>query len=282
MSLRVNTLTNWTMELQLNNPLHHNALTLQDWLEGEKIIAHAAQDPNVRTLIVTGSNRSFCAGADVAFLRQLQTMGTAQRRQSLEAGSRLVKALIRFPGATIAAVDGPAIGIGASLALACDSVFATERSRFGLVFTSLGLPGGDMAASWLVARRAGFRVASRLFADASTINAVEAAQLRLVDGVVDSIDCARIAQDADLRVARIAPDAAATTKRQILEMEGAFADLDGHMHAQLEALVAAVGGDDFNVALNAQARKVPAPFARRTVPPTKSPMTKSNADSRTT
>ena len=265
MPIHVNALTEYSLEIQLDNPGRHNALTLQDCKDAHRAIKQAERDPSVRTIVVTGANQSFCAGADIDFLHDLQCLDTDDRRRALDVGSQLIKAHIRFHGPTIAGVDGPAIGIGASLALACDRVLATERSRFGLTFTSLGLPGGDMAASWLVARRAGSRAANTLFADAATIDAAAAAQLGLVDRIVESVVSADIARDADTRSEQVAPNAAAITKQQILELEGAFADLDWHMASQLDALVSAVGGHDFDEALRARSAKVAPVFERRQV-----------------
>lgn len=243
-------------ELILDNPATLNAMTLQDWTDCHALLERAAADPQVRRLVVRGSGRAFSAGADILFLEDLRTMNQAARRDALKVGSDLIRALIRFPAPTVAVVQGACFGVGASLALACDRIVAAPSAKFGFVFTGLGVPGGDMAASWLLSRRLGTRRASLLLSGAEVVSAERALSLGLVDEVSDSAQ-SKLSEDP---VGRLAPNALRLTKRQILEFEGAFAGLDALLESQLSALVQALGEAEFAEGLSAIKEKRTATF----------------------
>ena len=230
-------------ELVLDAPDRLNAATLQDWLDAIDALVRLAADRSLRGLVVRGNGKAFSAGADLGFLDDLRAMDDAERSDTLRKGSDLVRLLIRFPTPTAAAVDGACFGVGASLALACDRIVATPRAKFGFVFTGLGIPPGDMAATWLLSRRVGTRRAWQILQDAAVVTADDALALGLVDRIDDAPGSDALA--AGLTWTASAPAAVRTTKRQILEIEGAFEQLDAQMETQLAELTAAVGGPDF-------------------------------------
>ena len=225
----------------LSAPERLNAITAGDFADLRTRLAAVRDDDTVRGLTLRGSGRAFCAGADLGFLTDLNGMTEIDRRNALAPGSDLIRDLIRIPVPTVAVVDGPAFGIGASLALGCDTIIATPRSRFGLVFTSLGLPAGDMAMPWLLTRRVGSRCASRLLIDAAIVSADEAHETGLVDMLAsaEELDPPRIIWSTS------SLSAIRTTKRQILDIEGAFEELDQRLETELDELSLAVGDPAF-------------------------------------
>jgi enoyl-CoA hydratase/carnithine racemase len=234
-----------TFNLHLNNPDRLNATTLEDWSTLRTLLAEAAAEPALRALLITTQGRHFCAGADLELLLALTEMGAPARREALAVGSALVRDLIRFPARTMAAVDGAAVGIGACLALACDEVLVTPEAKFSLIFTAMGIPAGDMAAPWLIKRRVGGRTASRLLLSAIDVDAGTSIRLGLADELLPSASRAGLIARLQTESERIHPEAARTTKRQLLELEGGYDDLDTAMERQLDDLVDAVGGDHF-------------------------------------
>jgi len=165
----------------LNRPERMNALT---WEMREQLTEHFRRvrfDDAVRVVIVSGAGEHFCAGADVT------KMGHGDLRESrdrLQRGSQsYIRELHAIEKPTIAAVRGVAVGVGWSIALACDMVVCGQASRFGAVFRKLGLaPDGGNA--WFLTRRVGMARAKELVFSARMVAADEAAALGLAEHVV--------------------------------------------------------------------------------------------------
>ena len=246
------------LHLVLDAPERLNAMTLTDWDDLTGVLTKFGGDESIRGLVLRGNGKAFSAGADLGFLDELHSMDDGTRSATLRRGSDLVRLLIRFPVPTTAVVDGACFGVGISLALACDRVVATPKAKFGFVFTGLGIPSGDMAATWLLCRRVGTRRAWPLLESAAVVTAPEALAMGLIDEVAEGAS-AEIA--AGLTWTRSAPAAVRTTKRQVLEIEGAFAELDAQMETQLGELTAGVGGADFVEGLASVRERRPADFS---------------------
>jgi 2-(1,2-epoxy-1,2-dihydrophenyl)acetyl-CoA isomerase len=138
----------------------------------------AASDA-VRVVIITGAGRAFCAGAD---LTVLATDGTPL----VAAGKDVVLAIRAAPKPVLAAVNGPAAGGGANLALACDYRVASEQASIGQVFHKLGL-GPDWGGSFFLPRLVGTSKALELVWSARMVPADEALRLGLFDRVVPHV-----------------------------------------------------------------------------------------------
>jgi enoyl-CoA hydratase/carnithine racemase len=237
---------NWTVDesgigtIEIDHQDRLNALTIDDWRTMRARLDAAADDDRIRALRIIGAGRAFCAGADLGTLARLANDSRGGRRDDLEVGSSLIKALIRFPAPTAALVNGAAVGIGASIALACDRVVVTDTATFRFVFTSIGLPGGDMATPWLLARRVGSRRAAELLFGACSVDARRAVKLGLADATASELGGELTEGLADQ-----SRSATRTTKRQVLELEGAYEELDAQLDRQLEELTDAVGGAEF-------------------------------------
>lgn len=177
--------------LTIDHPGKKNALTVDMRRQMEEHLYATMADDGVRALILTGAAGMFCAGVDVDHLKQRGITGARARYR--DAVLPFVRALARFDKPVIAAVAGPAVGIGWSLALASDIVIAGSSARFGSPFARIGLaPDGGLV--YLLTRRAGLTLAKELVFSGRTITAEEAFQARLVNQVVDDavlLDTAR-------------------------------------------------------------------------------------------
>src|SRR5690606_34463236 len=91
----------------------------------------AAGDANVRTLVLTGEGKAFCAGADLAYLQQISRNTPIENEADSRSLMEMIYALRTFPKPTIAKVNGPALAGGCGLALACDIVIAAEHAKLG-------------------------------------------------------------------------------------------------------------------------------------------------------
>lgn len=140
-------------------------------------------DEAVRAVIVTGAGRAFCAGADVDYMADLREREDVDGFMALvEAGRRVVTAIVEMPKPVIAAINGPAAGGGANLALACDLRIASDRASIGQTFNRIGLHP-DWGGTWLVPRLVGPAKAAELFFLADMVEAEEAARIGLVNRV---------------------------------------------------------------------------------------------------
>jgi enoyl-CoA hydratase/carnithine racemase len=245
----------------LNAPDRLNATTLQDIVDFTAALTRFGVDQNIRGLVLRGEGKAFCAGADLDYLEDLRAMDGAERSDKLRHGFDLIRLLIRFPAPTTAVVDGACFGLGACYAMACDRIVVTPRAKFGFVFTGLGIPAGDLAAVWLLSRRVGTRPAWHILERASVVSGETALARGLADAIVDAPG-EEIVNGLDWTDGTRA--AVRTTKRQVLELEGAFGQLDAQMETQLAELTAAVGGADFAEGLRSIRERRPAIFQRPT------------------
>jgi 2-(1,2-epoxy-1,2-dihydrophenyl)acetyl-CoA isomerase len=124
----------------LNRPDSLNAWIEDFGRELKQVIEVDAADPSVRAVLVTGAGRGFSSGADLkAGFHPHPDDGLPDIRKELELYHPIVAGVRRLEKPVVAAVNGPAVGIGASLAFACDLVLAAESSFFGLAFVNIGL-----------------------------------------------------------------------------------------------------------------------------------------------
>ena len=133
---------NGVAEITLNRPDRLNAWTAQFGDELREALLTDAADPSVRAVLITGAGRGFSSGAD---LKEMLEQGS-EGGQIPDVGDMLrnryhpiIKGIRELPKPVVAAVNGPAVGIGASLALACDLIWAAESAIFGLAFVNIGL-----------------------------------------------------------------------------------------------------------------------------------------------
>jgi enoyl-CoA hydratase/carnithine racemase len=184
--------------LTLSRPEKLNAWTPLMEHEVQKALLHADQDDQVRVIILTGAGRGFCAGADMQSLESVAGAGRSpeelrQAMASWPAGPRIAgsrddfqKRYSYFPALSkpvLAAVNGPAVGLGFVLALYCDIRFASDQARFGTAFARRGLIA-EHGISWMLPRLVGLAGAFDLLYSARVIDATEALRIGLVSRVV--------------------------------------------------------------------------------------------------
>jgi 2-(1,2-epoxy-1,2-dihydrophenyl)acetyl-CoA isomerase len=127
--------------LTLNRPESLNAWTNEFGAELKQVIEREASDESVRAVLVTGAGRGFSSGADLkSGFEPAPDDGMPDiRKELVEVYHPVIAGVRRLEKPVVAAVNGPAVGIGASLAFACDLILAAESSFFGLAFVNIGL-----------------------------------------------------------------------------------------------------------------------------------------------
>jgi 2-(1,2-epoxy-1,2-dihydrophenyl)acetyl-CoA isomerase len=200
--------------LTLNRPEKLNAYTLEMGEEVVDAFARIRADDSVRAAILTGAGRGFCAGVDLEALRALQAGagGAGGKRLGEEDFLRVLPLeLVEFPKPVIAAVNGPAIGVGVTMILPCDVRLAADDATLGLTFAKLGLLPG-LGSTHLLPRLVGMAKALELVLSARVIPAAEAAEIGLVNRVVPAAALLPEARALALAMAEIRPEVLTAAK----------------------------------------------------------------------
>ena len=247
--------------LTLNRPEKMNALLEEELLEIHDAVARARVDAAARVLILTGAGSAFCSGADLSRLARQAAGGSAhalKRRQ--DPVGWFMQDIYDFPKPTIAAVNGPAIGGGCSLALVCDIRIASDQAKLGMAWVARGIPP-DTGATWLLPRLVGPARAAELAYTARTLGAPEALLLGLFQTVVPHAELPAAARDLARAIAAQPPLAIELAKRGMQRaLATTFAEaLDFETFAQ----EAAFASEDFKEAIAAFKEKRPPTYTGR-------------------
>lgn len=169
-------------QITLNRPERLNAWTPQMGAELSDAIAAANADDEVIAMVVTGAGRGFCAGADIGDVFKAQSEGQDIRRDNQP---RDWVAEVRAAKPMVAAINGPAIGVGLTQVLPMDYLVAAEDAKLSARFVKMGLVP-ELASSHFLVLRMGFGRASELMLSGRTVSGTEAAALGLVDRVTSA------------------------------------------------------------------------------------------------
>jgi 2-(1,2-epoxy-1,2-dihydrophenyl)acetyl-CoA isomerase len=165
----------------IDRPHRKNALTVEMRQALTEGFDRLNRNDDIRAVIVTGGGDAFCSGADVGRMR-VQDVKAARAR--IRAGAHaLIRSLAKLEKPVIAVVRGPAVGVGWSIALACDLIVASDTARFSAIQARRGL-APDGGAVFFLARLLGFLRAKELVFTTRFVSAAEAASLQLVNQVV--------------------------------------------------------------------------------------------------
>jgi 2-(1,2-epoxy-1,2-dihydrophenyl)acetyl-CoA isomerase len=234
--------------LTLNRPHRLNAITPEMWPQLTGIFHEVARRQDDRVLIVKGAGDAFCSGADLGGGEGGGAGDGAHPLAQMRVVGDAALALHRLPKPTIARVDGVAAGAGCNLALGCDLVVASDRSRFSEIFARRGL-SLDFGGSWLLPRVVGLQKAKELVLLADMLTAQEAAAAGLVNRVVPAGELDDVVSDWAGRLASGPPLALSLSKNllnrslemsmeQAVEAEAQAQCVNAASHDTKESLVA--------------------------------------------
>jgi len=229
--------------LTLNRPESLNAWTPQFGLELRTIIDRDAADESVRAVLITGAGRGFSSGADLKAGFEPADDGMPDiGRELRDLYHPIIAGIRRLAKPVVAAVNGPAAGIGCSLALACDLIMAAESAFFGLAFVNVGLmPDGGSTA--LVPPAVGRARAFQMALLGERIPAPQALEWGLVNWVYPDD---RLMAEADALVERLAAGPTrsyASSKRALNHF--IYGDLDAQLELEAELQHALGRSQDF-------------------------------------
>ncbi len=230
--------------ITLNRPDKLNAYTAQMGTELLDAFAALDRDDEVRLVVITGGGRPFCAGADVNVFAQ----GVEARKRG-ETGS-----LVNFPflekgplalrdmgKPVIASVNGAAVGLGFSIALACDIKLAADNATLGAIFGRVGLTP-EFGSTYFLPRLIGMAKACELAFTSKIVSATEARELGLVNKVVSAADLKAATAEMARTIAQAAPIALRLAKKGLYQ--GLGADLATQTRFETFALEHCMGTED--------------------------------------
>ncbi len=194
------TVRDGVLELMLDRPAKKNALTFAMYGALADALREAQADSSVGAVLLGARGDAFCAGNDIAdFLAGIPDLATAPP-------TRFVRTLIENDKPIVAAVNGAAVGVGATMLLHCDLVLASEKATLSMPFVSLGLVP-EAASSAILPQRVGHAVASEMLLLGSSIDARRALELGLVNRIVPEAELVPTALRLASELAAKPPDA---------------------------------------------------------------------------
>ena len=230
--------------LTLNDPDHANVLSEAMMVALAQALAELADDPAVRVIVLSAAGKVFCAGHDLAELRDANDAGAALFARC----SALMMAIVASPKPVIARVQGAAVAAGCQLVASCDLAYSVDTARFAVSGINLGLfcstPGVALA------RAVGRKDALDMLLTGRFVGAAEAAAMGLINRAVPAAELDAAVGEAAQAIAAKAPDAIALGKsvfgRQIdLPLEESYALASPAMAENLRFASAEAGIDAF-------------------------------------
>ena len=239
----------------LNRPERLNAIGATMSQDLAQALEEANADDEVRVLIITGAGKGFCSGADLTTLGgAASAVGRGLVARSPAAGGIRSSAIQiqSFEKPTIAAVNGPAVGAGLSLALACDIRIASEKARFSQIFIKRGLVP-DTGSTYFLPRVVGMDRACEMVFTGDILDAEQAKGYGLVSRVVPHDELMHEARELAARIAAGPPIAMKLAKRALYK--GATTDLPSAVEFEGYMQGICFGTEDFREGMAAFAEK---------------------------
>lgn len=200
--------------LTLNRPQRKNALGPEEWQQLSQALHDIAHDPQIRVVLLRGSGGAFSAGGDLSSMPERLAWSLSVRTQQLVRDAQVIRQIIDLDRPVVAAIEGPCMGAGLSLALACDLRIAADNATLGAVFHRVGL-SADFGISWLLPRIVGPARAAELLLCAEVLSAEPAQKCGLVHRVVAAAALRDQSEALCLRLASGPPLAIAASKRSL-------------------------------------------------------------------
>jgi len=258
--LRTDRTADGVVVLTLDLPERRNAMTRQLTEAWAAAMADLTADREVRCVVVTGAGTAFCAGGDLSWLEEGGGLGVDGVRARMLPFYRTWLSVRDLEVPTVAAVNGPAVGAGLALALACDLRYAVPAARLSAPFTALGIHPG-MATTWLLPEVAGLAAARDLLLTGRAVTGADAVTLGLVNGTFPAETFLADVLEVARTIASRAPVATRLTKRALAG--GGHASFDAALAWEAVAQPVTMVTDDAREGVQAQRERRPARFVGR-------------------
>jgi 2-(1,2-epoxy-1,2-dihydrophenyl)acetyl-CoA isomerase len=248
----------------LDRPDRFNSLDVRTAQDLRRAALSLSRDEKIRCVVLRGRPEVFCSGVDLKYVREggrdedfAYLVPDSDRsgargpgaifKQILEYVNATLSEIRRAPKPVVAAVEGVAAAGGLGLALCCDLVFASERASFEWAYGKTGLSGAE-SATFLLPRLIGLRGALDLALLSPRLDAREAERRGLVSCVVPGDEFESELQALAERLAA-GPTGALARQKRLLNRAAGMEELDAHLDAEVEALVASAESEEFELGL---------------------------------
>ncbi len=221
--LRLDRPSDGVVLLTLDNPAQRNAMSAPMTEAWASTIASLREDPDLRAVVVTGEGSAFCSGGDPRWIAGEPDAPVHRLRSRMLGFYRAWLSIRDLEVPTIAAVNGPAVGAGLCLALACDIRYAAASARMSVPFVRLGMHAG-MGATYTLPNVVGEAHARELLLTGRMVGADEALRIGLVSSVTPDESFLDSVLDTAAGIAATAPIASRLTK--VALRDGGHADFD--------------------------------------------------------
>lgn len=200
--------------LTINRPKHANAMTLEMGREMVAALDKVQADASVRALLLTGSGKYFCAGADLAEFVRMQSMSREEVKKHAEElyFSRAIQTMHDMQIPIVARINGDAYGGGAGLTLACDLRVMVSTARLGFIFPTVGISSADAGVTYFLPRIIGLARATEILLLGQELDSRAALDMSLVHRVASPDEFDRVVEELVSRLATAAPIAMRYTK----------------------------------------------------------------------
>ncbi|MEM0910004.1 MAG: enoyl-CoA hydratase/isomerase family protein [Pseudomonadota bacterium] len=202
----------------LNRPDVHNAFDDLMIAELTEVFSFIDQDKAVRALLLKANGKSFCAGADLNWMKKMVHYSRAQNKADAEKLALMLHKLFTLCKPTIARVQGPAYGGAVGLIACCDIAVGSKQSKFGLTEVKLGLIPATISP--YVIQAIGVKEAKRLFLTAESISSKQAKRLGLLSEQVKSSELDNVIEDLLSKILKNGPSALSKAKQLALDVSG--------------------------------------------------------------
>jgi enoyl-CoA hydratase/carnithine racemase len=246
--------------LTLDNPDQRNAMSDEMTASWVSAVDELTADQGLRAVVVTGAGSAFCSGGNTGWIAGEPDASVDRLRTRMIAFYRAWLSIRRLEVPTIAAVNGPAIGAGLCLALACDLRYAAQGARLGAPFVRLGMHAG-MAATYLLPNVVGDAHARDLLLTGRTVQADEALALGLVSRVLPAAGFLEQVLDVAAGIAATAPIASRLTT--VALRDGGHAGLEEAVQWEALAQPVTLATADLQEGVAAAREKRPPRFTGR-------------------
>ncbi|RMA79311.1 enoyl-CoA hydratase-related protein [Umboniibacter marinipuniceus] len=196
--------------ITLDNPERHNAFNASVIAELRQSISELAQNSAVRLLVLNATGTSFCAGADLAWMKEMAQFSQSENLDDARQLAALFQQLAEFPAPTLCVVQGAAFGGAIGLIACCDLVLASNRAEFCLSEVKLGLSPATISP--YVMRAMGYRNTMRFALTAERFNADEALAADLIHWIAKLDDLAERQTQLEKQLLGNGPEAMRATK----------------------------------------------------------------------
>ncbi len=246
--------------LTLANPDQRNAMSDRMTRSWVAAVDELAADRSLRVVVVTGEGSAFCSGGDTSWIVSEPDATVDHLRSRMIAFYRAWLSIRKLEVPTIAALNGPAIGAGLCLALACDLRYAARSAKLGAPFVKLGMHPG-MAATYLLPNVVGEAAARDLLITGRVVDAEESLRLGLVSRVLEDDGFQESVLDTARAVAATAP--IATRYTTLALRDGGHADFDSALQWEALAQPITLATADLHEGIAAAREKRPPRFVGR-------------------